>query len=44
LVAEAGKMKLGLTPKSGEEVAAIVRKLYGASPDLVERARRILRP
>lgn len=44
LIAEARKMKLGLTPKSGEEVAAIVRKLYAATPDLVERARRILRP
>jgi tripartite-type tricarboxylate transporter receptor subunit TctC len=44
LITEAGKMKLGLTPKSGEEVAAIVKKLYGATPELVERARRILRP
>ena len=44
LIAEAGKMKLGLTPKTGEEVAAIVKKLYGATPDLVERARKILRP
>ena len=44
LLAEADKMKLGVNPKSGEEVAAIINKLYGASPDLVERARRILRP
>ena len=44
LLGEAQKMKLGVSPKSGEEVAAIINKLYGASPDLVERARRILRP
>ncbi len=44
LLAEANKMKLGVAPKTGEEVASIVRKLYGAPPDLVERARRILRP
>jgi len=44
LIAEATKMKLGLSPKTGEEVAAIVKKLYAATPDLVERARRILRP
>ena len=44
LIAEASKMKLGVNPKSGEEVAAIVKKLYGATPELVERARRILRP
>jgi len=44
LIAEATKMKLGLSPKTGEEVAAIVKKLYAATPDLVERARQILRP
>lgn len=44
LIAEAAKMKLGLSPKTGDEVAAIVSKLYAATPDLVERARRILRP
>jgi tripartite-type tricarboxylate transporter receptor subunit TctC len=44
LLAEAGKMKLGVSPKTGEEVAATVNKLYGAAPALVERARQILRP
>ena len=44
LIGEATRMKLGLTPKTGEEVSAIVKKLYAATPDLVERARQILRP
>ena len=44
LIAEATRMKLGLAPKTGEEVSAIIKRLYAATPDLVERARRILRP
>jgi tripartite-type tricarboxylate transporter receptor subunit TctC len=44
LIAEAEKMKLGLNPKGGEEIAAVIRKMYSSSPELIERAKTALRP
>lgn len=44
LVAEADKMKLGVNAKSGEDIAAVIRKMYASSPDLIEKTRKVLRP
>ena len=44
LVAEAKKMRIGISAKSGEEIALLVSKLYSSPPEMVERARAILRP
>jgi tripartite-type tricarboxylate transporter receptor subunit TctC len=44
LIAEAEKMGLGVNPKSGEELSAIVARLYASPPELVQRVRKILRP
>jgi tripartite-type tricarboxylate transporter receptor subunit TctC len=44
LVAEADKMRIGVAAKSGEEIEAVLRKMYATSPELVQRARQILRP
>lgn len=44
LQAEVKKMKIGLNYKSGEEVSAIIKKMYDASPDLIARTKRALQP
>ena len=44
LLAEAEKMKLDIHPKSGEQVAALINKMYSAPPDLLERMKKALRP
>jgi len=44
LLAEAAKMKLDIHPKSGEEVAALINKMYSAPPDIIERMKKALRP
>ncbi|HEY8579191.1 MAG TPA: tripartite tricarboxylate transporter substrate-binding protein [Beijerinckiaceae bacterium] len=44
LLEEARKMKLDINPKDGEAVAKVVRALYAAPPDLVEKMRHALRP
>jgi tripartite-type tricarboxylate transporter receptor subunit TctC len=44
LLAEAEKLKLDLNPKDGEEVGALIRKLYASPPELVERMKNALRP
>ena len=44
LVAEARKMRIGVSAKSGEEITQLVRRLYSSPPELIERARSILRP
>ena len=44
LLAEADKMKIGVRAKSGEEIAAIITKMYESSPELIERTRKVLRP
>lgn len=41
---EARKMRIGINAKSGEEIALIVKKLYSSSPDMITRAKQILRP
>lgn len=43
LIEEAGKLKLDLAPLSGAEMAALVARLYKASPAVVERARALVR-
>ena len=44
LKAEAQKMKLDINPKSGEEVAEVVKKVYAAPPALLEQMKKALRP
>jgi len=44
LIAEARKMGIGVNAKSGEEIAAIVKRLYASPPELIDRVRAILRP
>jgi len=44
LVAEAGKMRIGVNAKSGPEIAAIVRKMYDSPPELIARVKKTLRP
>ena len=41
-LADVEKSKLELDPRTGEEVQAIVEKLFAAPPDLVERARKVV--
>lgn len=40
-LAEAKKIKLDITPRTGEEVANIIEKLYKIEPQIVKRAREI---
>ena len=42
-VAEIDKMKFELDPRSGEDVQALVEKLFSASPALIARAREIVK-
>jgi tripartite-type tricarboxylate transporter receptor subunit TctC len=42
-VAEIDKMKFELDPRSGEEVQALVEKLFNAPPALIARAREIVK-
>jgi hypothetical protein len=44
LIEDADKMKLSLNPKGGEEIAAVIRKMYASSPELIDRAKNALRP
>ena len=44
LLAEAGKSELELNPRSGEDVEALVRKMYSAPKDLIQRMARVIRP
>ena len=42
LQAEAAKMRLDVKPVSGEDIQALVAKMYGAPKPVIERARRAL--
>jgi Tripartite tricarboxylate transporter family receptor len=44
LLDEAGKLNLGINPLDGAGVADMVRKMYTAPPDLVERMAKALKP
>lgn len=44
LLAEAKKSNIELNPKSGEEVEALVKKIYAAPKALIERMARVIRP
>jgi tripartite-type tricarboxylate transporter receptor subunit TctC len=41
---DAAKMKLSITPLSGQQVQDLVAKLYAAPRELVERARTVIKP
>ena len=43
-LADATKMKISITPLSGQQVQDLVAKLYAAPRDLVERARTAIKP
>jgi hypothetical protein len=43
-LAEAEKLKLSITPLSGEKVQALIAKLYASPKELVERAKAVIRP
>jgi tripartite-type tricarboxylate transporter receptor subunit TctC len=43
-LAEAAKMKLDVSPSSGEEVQALVKKVYATPQDIVEKARKATTP
>lgn len=43
-LAESGKAQLNIDPLSGEKVEAIVKQIYGSSPDAVARAKKALQP
>jgi hypothetical protein len=43
LLAEAAKINLDIEPLSGEDVQAIVDRLYKAKPDIVEKAKRAIK-
>ena len=43
LLAEAAKINLDIEPLSGTEVQAIVDRLYKATPDIVEKAKRAIK-
>jgi len=44
LLEEAKKSNIELNPKSGEEVEALVKKIYGAPKDLIDRMAKAIRP
>ena len=41
---DANRMKIDVNPKSGEEVAALAKGIYGAPKDLVDRMSKAIRP
>ncbi len=41
---EADKMELDINPLDGEGVAALVKKMYAAPPDMVERMAKAMKP
>ena len=43
-LADATKMKISITPLSGQQVQDLVAKLYATPRDLVERARTAIKP
>jgi tripartite-type tricarboxylate transporter receptor subunit TctC len=43
-LAEAEKSEMGITPLSGTDVQNLVTKLYASPPDIVERARKAMKP
>ena len=43
-LADAAKMKIDVNPKSGDEVAALVRSIYDAPKDIVARMAKSIRP
>ncbi len=43
-LADAAKMKISITPLSGQQVQDIVTKLYATPRELVERARTVIKP
>ena len=44
LLEEAKKSSIGLNPKSGEEVEALVKKIYGAPKSLIDQMAMAIRP
>jgi tripartite-type tricarboxylate transporter receptor subunit TctC len=42
LVDEAGRMKLEISPLTGEQVQALITDLYATPPELVEKVRNIM--
>jgi hypothetical protein len=43
-LADATKMKISITPLSGQQVQDLVAKLYAAPRDLIDRARVAIKP
>ena len=43
-VADAARMKLDVNPKDGATVAALIGRMYGSPPELVDKMRKALRP
>lgn len=43
-LAEAQKQGISISPKDGETVTALVKRLYASSPDQIERVRKALEP
>jgi len=43
-LAEAEKMRLDITPQSGEDVQRVIENVYGAAPAVVERLKKIVEP
>jgi tripartite-type tricarboxylate transporter receptor subunit TctC len=44
LLAEAKKLKLEISPMSGEEIHALLAKYYKTPPDVIEKVRKIVAP
>jgi tripartite-type tricarboxylate transporter receptor subunit TctC len=44
LIGDAAKVKLDINPLGGADVADMVQKMYSASPDLIERMAKALKP
>ena len=41
-ISEAGKQKLEMTPRSGEDVQALIASLAKASPAVIERYKKLV--
>jgi tripartite-type tricarboxylate transporter receptor subunit TctC len=44
LLAEADKLRIEVSPQTGEEVQKVVDNAYSAPPAVIERLRRIIEP
>ena len=43
-LADAEKLRIGITPSSGEKLQQVVERVHGSAKEVVDRAKRIIEP